>query len=454
MTIVAAALGVRAFSFYEYSPWTRDGRITAYVIDSAAEVPGRVIEVAVQDNQFVHQGDLLYRIDPRDYEAAVKRTHADLDADRAQLALQRANVQRRKTVMAGAISAEEREVFATNVQADEAAVESARAALYKAQVDLERCEVRSPVNGYVTNLTVRAGNYANAGQRQMSVINADSYWITGYFEETRLRHIRAGARARAALMGYPNLEVAGHVESINRGIADTNTAPNPQGLPRVDPVSRGCAWRSASPCESTSTMSPMESTWRLARRAPSASTDPSIELSYRGGARVVLLLDVRPPAGAVVIFCRTYQSRLRCGGSLCIRGTESSDGKLTDQVASSSSGITPSVMQSKCKPPERVLVGHDTPARRCHTPPVQAWGRRSVSDADWMTSMSVIPPTPVADRDAGQDQCSRTIFEHATSRSTRRSPFWMPSDAMHARPGVWHHSCQKLRIDGPSNQES
>ena len=143
-----------------------------------------------------------------------------------------------------------------------------------------------------------------------------------------------------------------------------------------------------------------------------------------------------------MIFCRTYQSRLRCGGSLCIRGTESSDGKLTDQVASSSSGITPSVMQSKCKPPERVLVGHDTPARRCHTPPVQAWGRRSVSDADWMTSMSVIPPTPVADRDAGQDQCSRTIFEHATSRSTRRSPFWMPSDAMHARRGVWHHSCQ------------
>ena len=72
VTIVAAALGVRAFSFYEYSPWTRDGRISAYVIDSAAEVPGRVIEVAVQDNQFVHQGDLLYKIDPRDYEAAVK----------------------------------------------------------------------------------------------------------------------------------------------------------------------------------------------------------------------------------------------------------------------------------------------------------------------------------------------------------------------------------------------
>jgi multidrug resistance efflux pump len=236
VTVVAAVLGVRAFLFFEYSPWTRDGRISAYVIDSAAEVPGLVTDVPVQDNQFVHQGDLLYKIDPRDYEAAVKRTHATLDAARAQLALQRANCSRRETIGAGAISEEERQVYEANVQVDEANVESAQAALYKAQVDLNRCEVRSPVNGYVTNLTVRPGNYAIAGQRQMSVIDADSYWITGYFEETRLRHIRIGASARAALMGYPNLTVSGHVESLNRGIADTNTAPNLQGLPQVDPV--------------------------------------------------------------------------------------------------------------------------------------------------------------------------------------------------------------------------
>jgi multidrug resistance efflux pump len=236
ITVASAALGVWAFSYYEQSPWTRDGRISAYVIDSAAEVPGLVIEVAAQDNQLVHKGDLLYKIDPRNFNAAVKRTHAALDAARARLALERASVQRRDTVAPGAVSAEERQIFATNVQVDEADVESAEAALYKAQIDLERCEVRSPVNGYVTNLTVRAGNYANIGQRQMSVIDADSYWITGYFEETRLRHIQVGAAARAALMGYPNLRVAGHVESINRGIADTNTAPNPQGLPQVDPV--------------------------------------------------------------------------------------------------------------------------------------------------------------------------------------------------------------------------
>lgn len=234
--VVAAVLGVCAFRLYEYSPWTRDGRVSAYVIDSAPEISGLVTEVAVQDNQFVHQGQLLYTIDPRDYNAALKRAQAALDAARARLVLQQENYQRRQKLRAGDVSAEERQLYARNVQADEADVESADAALCKAQVDLDRCEVHSPVNGWITNLTVRAGNYANTGRRQMSVIDADSYWITGYFEETRLRQVRVGARAKAVLMGYPNLEVLGHVESINRGIADTNTAPNSQGLPQVDPV--------------------------------------------------------------------------------------------------------------------------------------------------------------------------------------------------------------------------
>lgn len=233
---VATILGVWAFRFYEQSPWTRDGRISAYVVDSAAEIGGLVTEVAVQDNQLVHKGDLLYKIDSRDYEAAVKRTRAARDGARAQLALQVENLQRREKLRPGDVSAEERQLYATKVQAEQAQVDSAEAALYQAEVNFERCQIRSTVNGYVTNLTVRAGNYATTGQRQVSVIDADSYWISGYFEETRLRHVRVGAQARAVLMGYPNSALLGHVESLNRGIADTNTAPNLQGLPQVDPV--------------------------------------------------------------------------------------------------------------------------------------------------------------------------------------------------------------------------
>jgi multidrug resistance efflux pump len=237
MAVVAAiVLGILAFRFYEYTPWTRDGRVRVYVVDTAPEVSGQVVEVPVQDNQFVHKGDLLYTIDPRDYQAAVDRAKAALDAAKAQLALQQENSLRRQKLPIGDVSAEEKQLYATNANVSQADVESAQAALYKATVDLDRCRVYSPVNGWVTNLLVRVGNYANTGHRQMSVIDADSFWISGYFEETQLRNIRVGAKARCVLMGYPNSEIAAHVESIIRGIDDTDMAPNAQGLPQVNPV--------------------------------------------------------------------------------------------------------------------------------------------------------------------------------------------------------------------------
>ena len=81
VVIVSIILAVWAFESYEYSPWTRDGRINAYVVDSAPEISGQVVDVPVQDNQLVHKGDKLYEIDARDYTAAVKRTHAAVDAE-------------------------------------------------------------------------------------------------------------------------------------------------------------------------------------------------------------------------------------------------------------------------------------------------------------------------------------------------------------------------------------
>jgi multidrug resistance efflux pump len=91
------------------------------------------------------------------------------------------------------------------------------------------------VNGYVTNLLMRVGDYAHAGTTNVSVIDADSYWIDGYFEETKMAHVCVGDRAEAALMGYRD-PIVGRVESVTRGISVSNAAPSTQGLPSVDPV--------------------------------------------------------------------------------------------------------------------------------------------------------------------------------------------------------------------------
>jgi multidrug resistance efflux pump len=82
---------------------------------------------------------------------------------------------------------------------------------------------------------LRLGDYAHSGTTNISVIDADSYWIDGYFEETKMAHICIGDRAEAQLMGYSN-PIVGQVESVTRGISVSNAAPSTQGLPNVNPV--------------------------------------------------------------------------------------------------------------------------------------------------------------------------------------------------------------------------
>ena len=109
------------------------------------------------------------------------------------------------------------------------------AARDQAKVNLDRTKIRSPVNGYVTNLTLRIGDYATPGQTKMTLVDSDSFWIVGYFEETKLPRIHEGDYAHVRLMGW-GPEIAGHVESISRGIADTNSDANSEGLANVNPI--------------------------------------------------------------------------------------------------------------------------------------------------------------------------------------------------------------------------
>ena len=97
------------------------------------------------------------------------------------------------------------------------------------RVNLDRTQIQPPVNGYVTNLLAQLGDYANIGQIKISLVDADSFWVDGYFEESNLESIREGDPATIKLMGYSQL-VRGHVDSISRGINVLNARPNASGL--------------------------------------------------------------------------------------------------------------------------------------------------------------------------------------------------------------------------------
>jgi multidrug resistance efflux pump len=289
---VACVLGRAMWTAYMGAPWTRDATVRAYVVAMAPEVAGRIVELPVRDNQFVHKNDLLMAIDPTDYiiavsqaEAAVQQAQGNVQNIGAQMEVQQAQISANKAQLDRAQAAlvfaqqqagryrtlakdgwgttQDAQQYTSQLHQQEAAVESAQqnlnlvlrqvdslkaqrvsadgslaqaeAQLRQARVNLERTRILSPVDGYVTNLLAQRGDYVNIGVNAVSVVDADSFWIDGYFEETNLAPIHVGDPAQIKLMGYDPI-VRGHVASIARAINVANAQPNGQGIATVNPI--------------------------------------------------------------------------------------------------------------------------------------------------------------------------------------------------------------------------
>lgn len=238
-TISVAAIGAAAsvllWQTYQGKPWTRDGTVRAYVVTLAPQIAGEVTELAVGDNQFVHKGDLLMKIDPRDYQVAVDFGKAAVDQAQADYDNKKKEAERRLKLTDLVATPEEQQTYVASANIALAAIEQRRANLRQAEINLARTEIRSPVNGWVTNLQLRQGDYTATGQAVMSLVDSDSFWIDGYFEETALRSIKQGQPVKAWLLGYREV-LQGHVESVARGIVVANAAPGNGGLASVSPI--------------------------------------------------------------------------------------------------------------------------------------------------------------------------------------------------------------------------
>ena len=235
IALVAVLVSIVTWDLYVTAPWTRDGRIRVQVASVAPEVAGKIKELRVVDNQFVHKGDILYQIDPFDFEVSFRTNKAVLEQRQADQHVKELQSERRKHLSDLATTPEEQQVYeGSSIQA-KAAVDAAQQQVAQADINLQRTQVRSPVNGYVTNLLLREGDYAHTGVSNISIIDTDSFWIDGYFEETKLAQVCVGDRAEAKLMGYA-LPIVGHVTTVTRGVSVSNAATGAQGLPNVDPV--------------------------------------------------------------------------------------------------------------------------------------------------------------------------------------------------------------------------
>jgi multidrug resistance efflux pump len=234
-TVAAVVLGLTMWNTYMETNWTRDGIVRTYVVTMAPEVAGRIEKMPVIDNQFVHKGDLLLVIDPTNYRNAFQLAEAAVAQAQAVASNARNEAQRRRKLSDLAVTIEDRQTYEANAAAAQAQYQQAVVNRDQAKVNLDRTEIRSPVNGWVTNLLAQAGDYATVGRSVISVVDADSFWIDAYFEETRIPHIHEGDPAKIRLMAYRGI-VDGEVTGLARGIDIANALPDPQGLATVNPV--------------------------------------------------------------------------------------------------------------------------------------------------------------------------------------------------------------------------
>ena len=236
VVLLAVGAGYLLWHIDRTSPWTRDGRIRADWVSVAPDVEGLVSEVDVRDNQIVRRGDILFRIDPKRFRIALSSARATLLARYAVMREAGHDARRYERLLhSGNASAEKAEAFRARALEDSALYQKALSDLARAQLDLDRSVVRAKVNGTITNLHLKPGDYVRRGQGVFALVDSDSYYVDGYFEETKLPAIRPGDRMEIRLMGVRS-PLWGRVETISRAIYDQERQDLPGTVPKVNPT--------------------------------------------------------------------------------------------------------------------------------------------------------------------------------------------------------------------------
>ena len=234
VVVVAALVLWRIVNYYMFSPWTRDGRVRADVIQVAPDVGGLITNVEVVDNQPVKKGQVLFVIDQARYSLALRLAQAVLQNRQASLAQARREYARNLT-LGNLVASETLEESRTKVDQGEAAVADAQVQVDTARLNLQRTTIVSPVDGYLNDRAPRVGEYVTAGRAELSVVDMHSFRVDGYFEETRLHGIHIGQPVEITVMGEPR-PLRGHVQSIVAAIEDRDRQQSPNLLPNVNPA--------------------------------------------------------------------------------------------------------------------------------------------------------------------------------------------------------------------------
>ena len=233
--VVGAVIGGRAlWTHYQVDPWTRDGRVRADVVQVAPDVSGLVTRVEAANDETVKAGQPLFYVDRERYALALEQADANVTAQKAALAQARRELVRNRA-LGDLVAAEATEQTASKVELADAALAQAQVARDMAVLNLKRTVVYAPTDGFLSDLTLRVGDYVTAGKPVLALIDSRSFRVEGYFEETKLNGLAIGMPVTVRVMGEP-APLKGHIQSIAAGIEDRDRVAGANLLPNVNPT--------------------------------------------------------------------------------------------------------------------------------------------------------------------------------------------------------------------------
>ncbi|USD43340.1 HlyD family secretion protein [Vibrio sp. SCSIO 43135] len=234
----AVIVGSLYYSQYQQNPWTRDGQVRAHVVQVTPRVTGAIVQLNVQDNSRVKQGDTLFVVDPMPFKVRLLKALAAQEQAEALLAkaenewLRATGLEKRSP---GAVPTLSLNNYQTAVDTAKANLSATQAAVEEARLDLSYTEVKAPANGFVTNLRHHVGAQVMANNPVVALIDEDSFWIEGFFKETDISDVDVDKTARVTLLSEQSIVLEGHVESVGYGISKVDGSTGYSLLPTVNP---------------------------------------------------------------------------------------------------------------------------------------------------------------------------------------------------------------------------
>jgi len=241
LTILGAAgfFAYNKYRAYIENPWTRDGQVRTQVIQVTPRVNGMVIKIHVVDNQKVKIGDLLFEIDPSQYQVKLNQAEARLTRTKEAAKGTKIEFDRVKNIYAkdkGAVSQKDLVRNETNYYKSLADIDASDEAVNTAKLNLSYTKVFAEVDGYVSNINFQTGSQATANKAILALVDENAYWVFGFFREDAIPEVKIGDSAMVTLLAYPDTPLSGKVESIAWGIAHSDGNPGNNLLPSVKPV--------------------------------------------------------------------------------------------------------------------------------------------------------------------------------------------------------------------------